>query len=75
MGDMENIDDIQNWPIIKFENQLKKLSKKFSDDLSILESELLKAQETCSHKQTRYCPDPSGNNDSYTECDWCGKGI
>ena len=32
-------------------------------------------QKTCEHNRewTHYEPDPSGNNDSYTECRKCGK--
>ena len=30
-------------------------------------------QSTCPHKDTGFVPDPSGNNDSYYECNVCGK--
>ena len=30
-------------------------------------------QSTCPHKHTGFVPDPSGNNDSYYECNVCGK--
>lgn len=29
-------------------------------------------RKSCTHPTTTYFPDPSGNNDSYTQCDVCG---
>lgn len=30
---------------------------------------------TCTHIETTFYPDASGNNDSYTSCDLCGKEL
>lgn len=30
-------------------------------------------RDRCEHKRTEYYPDPSGNNDSHTECKTCGR--
>lgn len=30
-------------------------------------------KKRCTHPTTTYFPDPSGNNDSYTQCDVCGR--
>jgi hypothetical protein len=32
-------------------------------------------QKRCSHENTTYSPDPSGNNDSSLSCNDCGKEI
>lgn len=32
-------------------------------------------QERCPHKETRYFPDASGNNDSWIECVDCNKEL
>lgn len=32
-------------------------------------------QERCPHVNTNYTPDASGNNDSFTNCDDCGKYL
>jgi hypothetical protein len=32
-------------------------------------------QTKCTHPKTTYHPDPSGNNDSFTKCDVCGKEL
>ena len=32
-------------------------------------------QKKCSHWSQSYHPDPSGNSDSYNECDICGKCL
>lgn len=38
-----------------------------------IQNERRAIQTECSHKNTIYHPDPSGNNDSYHECTTCGK--
>jgi hypothetical protein len=40
-----------------------------------LESKLAKLQTKCKHEHKTFYPDPSGNNDSYYECDDCGKYL
>lgn len=35
-------------------------------------SERLKLIQACNHTDVSYIPDPSGNNDSYYECNLCG---
>lgn len=38
-----------------------------------LQKETQTILETCDHPDTTHHPDPSGNNDSYTSCNICGK--
>lgn len=40
-----------------------------------IESELKKVRELCQHWTQTYHTDPSGNNDSYSECNICGKYL
>lgn len=68
-------EEIQNWPIVKYQKGIAKLKGEISLAEQVLRYELHLAQMVCLHKKTTYHPDPSGNNDSYTECDWCGKEI
>jgi hypothetical protein len=35
--------------------------------------EIDEIRRSCNHELTTYHPDPSGNNDSYMECEICGK--
>ena len=42
-------------------NKLKKLNEDF--------------QKVCKHTNTTYYPDPSGNHDSETQCNVCGKVL
>jgi hypothetical protein len=67
--------EIQDWPVIKYQKGLAKLKEEYSLGEQILYYSLKKAQMECQHGKTTYHPDPSGNNDSYTECDLCGKEI
>ncbi len=47
----------------------------FDEDKQKLQKEKLLIQKECKHYSKTYYPDASGNNDSYTECDVCGKRI
>lgn len=57
--------------------------RKAKDDLAETHKKILKEkdlelqafQKMCKHPLTNYYPDPSGNNDSYTECDICGAEV
>lgn len=40
-----------------------------------LDQRLALCQASCPHKVCGFVPDPSGNNDSYYECDHCGAHI
>jgi len=36
---------------------------------------LVEERKKCKHKETKFHPDASGNNDSYYECINCGKKV
>lgn len=40
-------------------------------DIEVKKKELKELQKACKHQLTTYHPDPSGNNDSWYECDIC----
>ncbi len=49
-----------------------------SDYAKAKEAWLLKLralEERCPHPDTSFCADPSGNNDSYYVCTYCGKEL
>ena len=40
-----------------------------------LDKQLITVRKKCQHIGTEYYPDASGNNDSWTECKWCGAEV
>ncbi len=40
-----------------------------------IKTKIVALQKNCPHWSKSYHPDPSGNNDSYYECDTCGAYI
>lgn len=52
---------------------LAKEHKRHNKAFNSLREQLVAIQQQCSHKSTTYYPDPSGNNDSFHECNDCGK--
>jgi hypothetical protein len=40
-----------------------------------IHEKIVRKREVCPHYTTTYHPDPSGNNDSWRECDICGKDL
>lgn len=67
--------DFPDSPWWKYVQALEKLDEEYRIQRDILRRHLQEAQSKCEHPKTTYHPDPSGNNDSYTECDVCGKEI
>jgi len=45
------------------------------DNVKGFDKEVKKIQDKCKHLSTQRHSDPSGNNDSFTECRHCGKVI
>lgn len=41
--------------------------------MDAINGEIKSVKDKCPHLTRTYHPDPSGNNDSYHECDSCGK--
>jgi hypothetical protein len=67
--------DFPNSPYWKYVEAVEALDKDYKIKKDLLKEKLREAQKKCDHPVTTYHPDPSGNNDSYTECDVCGKEI
>lgn len=57
------------WREINTENE------RHNEAVKHLQDGIRKMQGMCKHQDTTYHPDPSGNNDSYTECNICGKSL
>jgi len=66
-----------NCPINKqqYDNLVERELTRSRNARRTLKDRLLAFQITCLHKNTKYVPDASGNNDSYTECIECGKEL
>ena len=67
--------DFPNSPWWIYVDALEKLDAEYKAKRDALKQTLREAQAVCKHEKTTYHPDPSGNNDSYTECDVCGKEV
>lgn len=55
--------------------RLKKLEDIYKQETEQMNQNIRSIQFSCNHELTTYYPDPSGNNDSHTECDICGLEI
>lgn len=67
--------DFPNSPWWIYVDALEKLDAEYKAKKDALRQTLREAQAKCDHHKTTYHPDPSGNNDSYTECDICGAEV
>ncbi|HNV97497.1 MAG TPA: hypothetical protein PKL13_04330 [bacterium] len=67
--------DFPNSPYWQYINALEALDKEYQSKKQALLNTLKEAQNNCSHPSTTSFPDPSGNQDSSTECDICGKEL
>lgn len=63
--------DSINIEIVKLRNEREKLV----DAIKEVDVKILYTQKRCEHYATIYHPDPSGNSDSYYECDICGATV
>ena len=64
--------DFPNSPYWEYTQAMEALQKEYDAERDFLKQKLKEAQKKCQHKKTTYYPDPSDNNDSFTECDECG---
>lgn len=65
-----------------FKDKRRKLAQQERDATAVLQStvnkvkrEIKELQKKCPHRHTERHPDPSGNNDSWTECKDCGADL
>lgn len=49
--------------------------KKHETTIKEIKLKITTLQKKCAHWSKTYHPDPSGNNDSYYECESCGKYL
>ena len=61
--------------IRKLELAMMEEVKKYSVTMSGIRKQIEELRNKCSHGNTTYIADPSGNSDSYYVCDDCGKEI
>lgn len=59
--------------IESLDNELRRLDADYKKRMADVEAKIRDARDLCGHAITRYFPDPSGNNDSTTICEICGK--
>ena len=60
----------------RLRNRAAALDKQYEDDMKDIKDELAALQKRCPHPPEHrfYEADPSGNHDSSSGCDLCGKG-
>lgn len=59
----------------KIRDEYESLSEKYHTDIQVLQEKVNDIVKACPHESTEYHPDPSGNNDSWSECLVCGKTL
>ena len=67
--------DFPDSPWWQYVSALEALDAEYKAKRDHLREVLRGYQAKCDHPKTTYHPDPSGNNDSYTECDVCGMEL
>lgn len=81
--------DLQRTPLAKFivqqesiagamemlNGDLRSLENVFKVDKEKIHAKMKEVQGKCIHAARTYHPDPSGNSDSYYECNICGKEL
>lgn len=65
---MKNIKDI----VYDIQLELERQEEIFKETTKSLKKLIYSLQSICEHKETKYVPDASGNNDSYYYCLNCG---
>lgn len=59
----------------RIETAQEEAESTYKDTLKELDDQLAEVRQKCPHLETEYYPDASGNNDSWTECKWCGTEV
>jgi len=69
---LKEVEDIAN---VKrsLNKEIEEENKKHEAKVKNVKQRMTELQERCKHWSKTYHPDPSGNSDSYYECDICGK--
>lgn len=63
---------LEKTPLELFQRRYESIRNRYETNLQHAKQLLKKRQLTCEHNFQFYA-DPSGNNDSYNECSYCGK--
>lgn len=61
--------------IASINKKIDEARKQYEQKKLDLNQELRETQKKCRHLSRTYHGDPSGNNDSFYECDHCGKEL
>lgn len=74
--------DVEMKKLKRIDTELNSLERKkletqakYHSDLKVLDALIIETQKSCKHRITRREGDPSGGNDSFIECDHCGKHL
>lgn len=56
-------------------NEMNRVEGEYKKQMDALNKKLAVVKSSCPHLVTSYHPDPSGNSDSYHECEHCEKTM
>lgn len=56
-------------------DEIIKIQNEASNRTQIVNTRIKLIRDGCRHEDTTYYADPSGNNDSYTQCNICGANL
>jgi hypothetical protein len=79
MNDKELVTKMQSYvkgirnELTVIEKARQRIERQHETTLKMLDEDLAAVRTKCPHLETTYHPDASGNNDSWSECDLCGK--
>lgn len=71
---LEPIKHIKN-KIEFIDEKIAKEKKRHEEEIKKLNGEKSSVMKECKHEATKYYPDASGNNDSWTQCLICGGEV
>ncbi|KKK98382.1 hypothetical protein LCGC14_2643290 [marine sediment metagenome] len=81
MNDKELVHKMQTY-VKEIRNELAviekaraRIERQYETTLKMLDEDLAALRTKCPHLETTYHPDASGNNDSWNECNLCGKEL
>ena len=57
------------------QNEIQELKDIYNINVNRLMDNIEAIQQSCPHIEHTFFGDPSGNNDSFTLCNWCGKQL
>lgn len=68
-------DEVLRIKAVDLQKQLTEENNRHKKELKTIDDKWAELEKECPHHETTFYPDASGNNDSETLCDICGKTL